>query len=354
MHMNIAFLCLHLLWETLKHRKKIFLFCWLAIFSVFFVWIKKIPRRYQSSALFNFHSDFSKIPASSEFFSEMYDPNEIRAEKDAILLGVLSDDFLVGLAEKYLGEEAAQREWIVQGLRKDIRFIPLSRTTYQLIVLQRSPEIVEKIAWDVVDALEAKLRGERLLRMRSVYESMTQQLQELTIDGQDKDVSLHLNASRLRLESEIQKLESLYTAEHPKLIRLRTQLQNLKSAKQASRDNPLARGHAENWMSLRGILVTRQALLQVAIRMEEKGSVSHIQLVKEPDHPLWPVEPKKNLLLISAVITSTVAALSVSTACSLSSELHALFPNIKVAWRRFRKGIADKKHSSNLDEDRNS
>lgn len=349
--MNLFLLATHIFWETIRHRKKIFLSVFLLIFAITAFVIRKLPKRYQSTALFNFHSDFSKVPASSEFYSEMYDPNEIRAEKEAILLGVLSDDFLFETAEKYLGSDAANHEWLVQGLRKDIRFVPLSRTTYQLVVIQRSPDDAEKIAWDVVEQLEQNLRSERLIRMQAVYESITQQLNELTIGEQDKNVAVQWDAARLKIENEIHKLESLYTAEHPRLIRLRAQLQNLRGAKQMNNTGPLAKGHLENWASLRGILITRQALLQVAIRMEEKGSISHIKLVKEPDHPLWPVEPKKKLLLVSAAITSTVVAAAVSACCSVASDIHALVPQLKESWKRFRSAIAERKKNTSDRED---
>lgn len=339
--MNSLFCLTHVFLETFRHRKKIFFAVFFIVLVPLVLSVQKIPKRYQSTALFNFHSDFSKIPASSEFFAEIYDPNEIRAEKEAILLAVLSDDFLFDLAEKNLGHAAAQQEWLVQGLRKDVRFVPLSRTTYQLVVLQRSPSIAQKIAWKVMERLEESLRAERLARMQSVYDSVSQQLSELAIDGQDKNLAMDIRAARLRVESEIRKLESLYTAEHPKLARLRTQLQNLqKPAESDVMRGPLERGQVENWASLRGILLTRQALLQVAIRMEEKGAIAHIKIVKEPDEPLWPVEPKRNILFISAAVTAAVVATAVSAGCSLASDLHVFFPNLLTAWRNFRSKVA--------------
>lgn len=341
----------HVFWETLKHRKKIFFATWFSLFSLFVFGIQKIPKKFQSSALFNFHSDFSKIPASSEFYSEMYDPNEIRAEKEAILLGVLSDDFLVELAEKYIGKLEADQQWVVQGLRKDIRFVPLSRTTYQLVVVQRSAEIVEKIAWEVLERLQESLRNDRLARMQSVYDSISQQLQVMRIDGQDEDLTLHMQAAKLRVENEIQKLESLYTAEHPRLIRLRAQLQNLRTVRQQSIGGPLEKGQFENWISLRGLLLTRQALLQVAIRMEEKDTVSHIKIVKEPDRPLWPSEPKKNLLLVSAFVTTTVVATGISACCSLVKDLRSLYPQLFATWKRYRRMIVERRGNPNTDQD---
>lgn len=341
----------HIFWESILHRKKIFSLTIVVVFAAMFFWIQKIPRKYQSTALFNFHSDFSKIPASSEFFSEMYDPNEIRAEKEAILLGVLSDQFLSGISRKYLGSAAAEQEWVVQGLRKDMRFVPLSRTTYQLVVVQKTPEIAQNIAWDVMEKLEESLRTERLAKMQSVYDSVTQQLNELTIDGQDKNIILEMQATRLRIENEIQRLESLYTAEHPKLLRLRSQLQSLRTVRSDSQSDPMERGHYENWASLRGILITRQALLKVAIRMEKNGNISHINVVKEPDYPLWPVEPKKNVLLASAAVTSVVIATALSALCSVIADLHALFPNLASAWRAYRLKIRELRRQQSTERD---
>ncbi|NBO38082.1 hypothetical protein EBU99_05820 [bacterium] len=341
--MNLLLMLVHLFWETIRHQKKIFLVTFVAVFLPMGFAIHRLPKRFQTSAIFNFHSDFSKIPASSEFFPEMYDPNEIRAEKEAILLGVLSDDFLYQLVQKYFGETDAEHEWVVQGLRKDIRFVPLSRTSYQLIVVQRSADMVEKIAWEVIEKLEDILKSERLARMQAVFDSITQQLHELTIDGQDKDMLLHMEANRLKVEEEINKLERLYTAEHPRLIRLRAQLKNLHKSKQNYSSDGLARGQLENWASLRGILLTRQALLQVAIRMEEKGSLSHIKLVKEPDLPQWPVEPKKHLLLTSAAVTSTVLATAVAACCSFARDARVLFPEAFQAWNRFRASLLNKR-----------
>ena len=337
--MYVLFSAAHIFVSAIKHRKKIIAALFLAFLMPSVLAIHKLPKKFQSSALFNFHSDFSKIPASSEFFSEIYDPNEIRAEKEAILVGVLSDDFLLETTAKYFGDEQAESEWKVQGLRKDIRFVPLSRTTYQLVVVQQSPEITQKIAWDVLERLEETLRTERLVRMQSVYGSITQQLNELTIEGGDKDLSIQLDATRLRIETEIQKLERMYTAEHPRLARLRSQLQNLNRPSRYNPNDPLGRGQIENWASLRGILLTRQALLQVAIRMEEKGTLSHIKLVKEPDLPQWPVAPKKSILYLSALITSLALGFAIGAALSLLKDLNGIFPEITSSWQTFKEKL---------------
>lgn len=301
--------------------------------------VGKIPKKFKSSSLFNFHSDFAKIPASSEFFAEIYDPNELRAEKEAILLSVLSDEFLAEQMHKYLGAEQAELEWRVQGLRKDIRFVPLSRTTYQLIVEQGDPAVAQSIAWDVLDRLEESLKTDRLIRMQSVYASITQQLNELGAQGSDKDLTLQMSAARLRIEKEIEKLQMMYTSEHPRLARLRNQLSNLTKTYRSDPQDPIGRGQIENWSSLRGILLTRQALLQVAIRMEEKGTLSHIKIVKDPDLPQWPASPKKNILYVSAFLTSAVVAFGIVAIFNLLSDLLIFFPEIQKSWGAFKKTL---------------
>lgn len=333
--MKLIYCGLYLLRQSVKHRKMVFITSLMMVLVPFVYWIQHIPKKYKSSALFNFHSDFSKIPASSEFFNEIYDPNEIRAEKEAILLGVLSDDFLFHIAQKYISEEAAEQEWVVQGLRRDIRFVPLSRTTYQLVVVQRTGEISQSIAWEVLDRLDDTLRSERLTRMKSVYDSISKQLNELTLGGQDGNVSPGLEAVQVRIQAEIAHLEQFYTNDHPKLMRLRQQLQSLRETKNQSERERQERGQLENWVSLRGILVTRQALLQVALRMEDHGSVSHIKIVKEPDLPLWPAEPQKNLLLASALLTSLICAAATSAMVSCAAELHLIFPRFRQGWMTY-------------------
>ena len=150
--------------------------------------IKHLPGRYQSSATFNFHSDFSKIPASAEFFSEIFDPNELRAEKEALLLGVLSDDFLLRIAKAFPDPGETEYKWQIQALRRDVQFIPMSRTTYQLIVEQRSGKNAQSIAQMVLSQLELNLSTERLVRMHSVASSLAQELMELTSRGEDQNM----------------------------------------------------------------------------------------------------------------------------------------------------------------------
>jgi uncharacterized protein involved in exopolysaccharide biosynthesis len=327
---------------VLKHQKKMVLVLFIVFLTLTAGAVHKIPKKFTSSALFNFHSDFAKVPASSEFFSEIYDPNELRAEKEAILLGVLSDDFLSRLTRKYLGHDSADLEWRVQGLRKDIRFVPLSRTTYQLIVDQQNPQSTQGIALEILNRLEETLRNERLIRMRSVYASVSQQLNELKINSGETDLSVQANAARLRIETEIEKLQTMYTAEHPRLARLRSQLNTLSNTTKYDALDPLGRGQIENWASLRGILLTRQALLQVAIRMEEKGTLSHIKIVKSPDLPQWPSSPKKNVLYASAALSSLVFSFAAVSMLRLTKELMIFFPELRRAWSEFRRNLKHK------------
>jgi hypothetical protein len=337
--MRFVLILIHLSLTVLRHQKKIVIVLFFIFLSASIVSIRKIPNKYTSSALFNFHSDFSKIPASSEFFSEIYDPNELRAEKEAILLGVLSDDFLVRLTRQFLGNESADLEFRVQGLRKDIRFVPLSRATYQLIVDQREPRNTQGMANEILNRLEDTLRGERLNRMNSVYESVTRQLGELEFQSVDSNVSVQADAARLRIETEIENLQSKYTSEHPKLARLRAQLNAVnRTPKQDSLD-PLGRGQIENWASLRGILLTRQALLQVAIRMEQKGTLPHIKIVKAPDLPQWPSSPKRNVLYVSAAVSSLVFSFAAVSCVRLAKDLLIFFPQIRKSWSDFLHSI---------------
>jgi hypothetical protein len=309
--------------------------------------VRRIPNKYTSSATFNFHSDFSKIPASSEFFSDIYDPNELRAQKEAILLGVLSDSFLSELASKYIGKQSAQAEWLANGSRKDIKFVPLSRTTYQLIVEHRDPETTHQMAWDILARLEETLRTERLTRMQTVYSSVTQQLSELSIHGTDKDMSIDLNAARLRLENEIAKLEGTYTAEHPRLAGLRKKLYQLNKPFHFVSKDPMNRGQLENWATLRGILLTRQALLQIAIRMEEKATISHITIVKDPVLPQQPSSPKRLVLYISSILTSLVFAFSIAAVSHLLKDLLFIFPELKKSWSQFSKELHEHRSGEN-------
>lgn len=317
---------------VLRHQKKIAALLLVTLLTLSVTAIARLPKTYQSSAIFNFHSDFSKIPASAEFFSEIFDPNELRAEKEAILLGVLSDHYLVTLAQRYSQHPSGGLEWQVQGLRNDIQFVPLSRTTYQLLVQQNNATTAQHIAQNVLSQLETNLRTERLARMHSVNNSMTQQLQELTLHGEEKHFELQVNAARLRLENEIAELNRKYTAEHPKLSQLRIRLEQLQ--RRASKKSPtLSTDHAET--SMRGILMTRQALLQVAIRMEESGSMPHIKVVKEPDVPQWPKSPKKLVLYVSASLTSVVVTLALLSGLNFVRNILLFFPELKTRWRDF-------------------
>jgi uncharacterized protein involved in exopolysaccharide biosynthesis len=178
--------------------------------------------------------------------------------------------------------------------------------------------------------------------MRSVYASVSQQLNELKINSGETDLSVQADAARLRIETEIEKLQTMYTSEHPRLARLRTQLNALNRTTKYDPLDPLGRGQIENWASLRGILLTRQALLQVAIRMEEKGTLSHIKIVKAPDLPQWPSSPKKNVLYASAALSSLVFSFAAVSVVRLTRELLIFFPELRKTWAEFRKNLNHK------------
>ena len=298
--------------------------------------IKHLPGRYQSSATFNFHSDFSKIPASAEFFSEIFDPNELRAEKEALLLGVLSDDFLLRIAKAFPDPGETEYKWQIQALRRDVQFIPMSRTTYQLIVEQRSGKNAQSIAQMVLSQLELNLSTERLVRMQSVASSLAQELMELTSRGEDQNMVEQLKSARVRIEEEIAQLEKKYTKEHPRLSQLRSQLsQIMRKTSAQQRASLVGRAELENWVSLRGILETRQALLQVAILMEKQSSLKHIKIVKKPELPLWPHAPKKKLLYITAILSSGVFTLAMLASFNFIRNLFLFYPNLTKLWKSF-------------------
>jgi hypothetical protein len=81
--------------------------------------------------------------------------------------------------------------------------------------------------------------------------------------------------------------------------------------------------------------------------MEEKATISHITIVKDPVLPQQPSSPKRLVLYISSILTSLVFAFSIAAVSHLLKDLLFIFPELKKSWFQFSKELHEHRSGEN-------
>lgn len=321
-----------------KYRQKLFFIFATCLMSVV-VLIVVLPKKYKSIGVLSISVKYFQNPLVREFVTETYDHQEMKAQREALLIAAISDRFVDELAQKYHLYEgqpnAESRDLYYQRslLRKRIEIIPLNPSTTQLSFYSTDPkvsqEVVQTLFARVIDHLKQQ-RQKFLVNLRS---SMKQRIDSL-IASIDYSVNLNqadaafadnplLVTERDKLKLELNEKLKFYNKSHPlikelenKLYAIETDLRLVGKAKEQvgkekSRhlpDDELLSSNSSNLLKAKNTvyedLVRKFEYLNIAINSEDPESSSYLSVLQNPSYPINYIFPNKAFFLMWGVMAA--------------------------------------------------
>lgn len=276
---------------------------------------KFIKPRYKVTAVISISPRYFQNPLVREFMSEVYDPTELKSQRESMIRQAFDQNFLDEVAkrlkfyrEEQTGIEAAYRR---QETLKNIEIISLQSSDFQLSFTEFSRESAMEFADMGLKSVLRVLKQQRSQSLTRLRDSIGVQLQTM---GSVKTDANHLTADSLKLQigklaQEIEKKKGMYSPQHPTLRASIEKMKSLEKQLAFALNNPetqqITLGDLEGGSSLdatkRAVyedLIRKFSYLNIAIQTENEPKPSYFSIVRSPELPYAPIWPKKSLFLI--------------------------------------------------------
>jgi uncharacterized protein involved in exopolysaccharide biosynthesis len=262
-----------------------------------------IPPKYKSIAKISVSPRYFQSPMMRDFLPEIYDPNELRAERETALAAILTPEFLSRLQKTPL--DPAQ----IDQLRRSFEILRENATTFQISAIARSSARAHELTALYLQQVETDLSGTRLAFIRRLRDSVRNRIQSLSPNTVSQVPSTNASPTELaQLKKQRQELLAQFKPDHPAIQTLDARLKRLGAtegestspppSQLASSQEPIVTAPLEIKTRLLEDLLRKYEMLEIVLDLEQSDRSGYVTVVSAPTRPLSPISPQP-LLFIS-------------------------------------------------------
>jgi len=260
-----------------------------------------------------------------EFLSEVYDPSELRSQRQSILNEALDVNFLDQVSAKtgQLPDNEAEKDKAMRRLllRKSIEIIPLQLSDFQISVIDSDRQHAMSTNQMTIDNILKILKEKRTRMLLSLRDAIGLQLESVS-PNRAGSAMISAEAVQMKidkLEREILINKEKFSSRHPALKKQMDQMAQLKaqqaraeklSISNANQDMVASTNVKENTGNTTiDDLARKQRYLNIVLQAENVELPAYFSIVQTPEYPLAAIWPKKSLFLIWFTLLGVLAAM---------------------------------------------
>lgn len=287
-----------------------------------------IKPTYKVSSIISISPSYFQNSLMREFLSEIYDPTELRSQRQSIMTEVLNQNFLdeisqsVGLTtENETAEQASLRRML---LSRSIEIVSLQSTDFQISVMNNNRDQAMKINQMVIDNILTILKEKRTQTLSNLREAIAAQIQSIVPSQKADFQSLTPDSLKIRianLQKELTQQKTIFSDSHPaiqakikKLNELNALYENIKNSDIDSLSYADMGGDVSAAKTTQNTvyddLVRKYRYLNIVLLAESTPTPSYFRVVKTPEYPLAAVWPKKTLFLVWSLMLGALVSLA--------------------------------------------
>ncbi len=273
-----------------------------------------------------------------EFLSEVYDPTELRSQRQSILAEALDRNFLDAISgstglvrsDETMAEAALRRA----NLLRSIEIIPLQSSDFQISVSGQEREKAMVLNQKVIENILTVLKEKRTKTLSALKSAIATQIDTMTPTiGLINGNSMNAEALKSRisiLENTIAQQKEILSSSHPAMQEQNRKLAELKkmfATAEASGTTDVASdydstptaGATPGQNTVYEDLNRKYRYLNIVMLAESSPQPAYFSVVRSPEYPLSQIWPKKGLFLIWAFLLGVLVSLFYVAAKELPS-----------------------------------
>jgi uncharacterized protein involved in exopolysaccharide biosynthesis len=226
--------------EIFKKYKKGIILILLSCIMLAVTAVIVIPKKYKSIGVLSISVKYFQNPLVREFVTETYDSNEMKTQREALIITALTDKFIdqIGTKYKLYDEKVVSNPVELYNqrnlLRDRIEVLQLNPSVSQISFFSKDPEISHEINELIFTRITEHFVAQRQKFLINLRASMKKRIDALiasigysvVLKDTDEDFSKNprLSAEREKLKSEIADKLKFYNKSHPVVVNLDKQL----------------------------------------------------------------------------------------------------------------------------------
>lgn len=287
-----------------------------------------LPQKFKSIATITIYTKYFQNPLVKDFVPELYDTSELKAQRENLIRQSFNDEFLNELGEKEglfkSGPQSGERETEIDDIRKRIETYSLQSTTFTVAFVHNDRKKTFAIEKQIVDRVLDTLVNERRATITKIRDSIQRRVEGISLNssGGNPDPMASARPELLRkelaqLQEQVHALENQYTAQHPKVAKLRERMTLLEGwLRQAggshgkSYDKPVlidGQPHAVT-KEVYEDLLKKLNYLNILLDMDQDGANDYVAVLSPPSRPTSPVWPNKAVFLMWGLLTGMLVS----------------------------------------------
>ncbi len=288
-----------------------------------------LKKQFKSKAVLNIQASYFQNPLVSNLITDVYDPAELKAQRQSLLQQALSSDFIEKLGRQY-GVFTTPAGTEQYGLERDlllkrIEYFSLSPNTFQVSVVAGDRQQAHDMNTAVLERMIAtiiKERNDKLLSTRAAIERHISTLGKVLRDAETGSNGSNAEVVKMELEkveSDMALLLQHFTGKHPEIVKLRQQADSLRSRLANMPQKPqqkavvpavfMTTAAQRPIREVHDDLLKKLTNIDIVLSIEkDQKNLSYLSVVEKPSVPAAPIFPNKRMFLVFGVLAGVVLA----------------------------------------------
>jgi hypothetical protein len=294
-----------------------------------------VPRTYTSETTIHIAGNYFQNPLLGDLVSQIYDPSEVREEREKIIRGSLGTKFANESGEKYqlfkTAADSPDRPVEVENFLKGVTTFAMTPTQFKIRLKARSPEAADGMIRDAVEAVRGHMYLRRTRMLQGLLEVLDNEIVAVSggngVPGVPKEnpvsptdaMKAAINIQVKRLEEHLNDLRRNYNDQHPAIQKVKNDIANMRARARGSLVADAARAglferELKNSANAPGSgtkdeLIKRHHMVNMSYEMEKRdpSMSAYVSVVEEPTYPKR--APKRRIFIIGALIAAVLSVI---------------------------------------------
>ncbi len=281
-----------------------------------------LPQKFKSTATITIYTKYFQNPLVKDFLPELNDTSEMKAQRENLIRQSFSDGFLNALGERNKlfksGPESGERATEIDEIRRRIDTFSLQSTTFTVGFTHSDKKKTYAIEKEIVERIIDTIASERRATITKIRDSIQRRVEAISLNSTghpDPMTSARpelLQKELAQLQEEAKALENQYTAQHPKVSRLRNRIMLIEGWLKAAGGSKTKSFDKAMLIEGQPKAVTKEVYedllkklnyLNILLDMDSEGANDYVAVLSPPSRPLSPVFPNKALFLFWGLLT---------------------------------------------------
>jgi LPS O-antigen subunit length determinant protein (WzzB/FepE family) len=270
-----------------------------------------LPKKYKSVGKINVSPKYFQNPMMMDFLPTVFDPTEMKSEREVAITGALSNEFLLNVlkSENPRFEHLSQvdKDFQILTLKKNFEIFRENNSVFVIAAIGKSPERSFELCIALINEILNKTKTDRNRYLEQLRDAVKARIQSLNGNQMGSSSVNEVRQQLTLLESQKKERMRTFSANHPDVVALNGKILSVKKLL----ENNVSENRVYNSQSidptqktsdrikdnLEEDLMKKYQNLEIVLDLDNKEKNNYVQIIDPPLRSVTAVSPKLTIFL---------------------------------------------------------